>query len=263
MRAPSAPSRHPFWTSDMQLVVTADYDDLSRHAAEVVVAHLAAKPASLFVFPTGNTPRGMFRALIARVMADAIDVSKVRFAVLDEYAGIARDDRRSLTAWLRRELLEPLGVGDDRVLQFDPNGDPRAECARMDAAIVAAGGLDLAILGLGPNGHLGMNEPGTLCDQPCAYVELTPETITSNAAYWGSEADVPRSGFTLGLGTLLAARSLMVLVSGAHKADILARVLASPATADLPATIVHSHRAGMVVADRAAHPGTPQAVISV
>lgn len=238
----------------MKLVVADDYDDLSRRTADLVAAQLVARPASTFVFPTGNTPRAMFRALIGRVAADRIDVSRVRFVVLDEYAGIAPDDRRSLTAWLQRELLAPLGIGDDRLLRFDACGDPPGECARMDAAIARAGGIDLAILGLGPNGHLGMNEPGTSFDQPCAFVELTPETIRSNSVYWGSEADVPRTGFTLGLATLLAARSLVLMVSGSHKADILASVLASPASIDLPATIIHRHPCSTVIADRSARP---------
>lgn len=229
-----------------------DYDDLSRRAAGHVVAQWRDKPASLCVFPTGNTPRGLFRVLIERVRAETIDVSKVRFVVLDEYAGIASDDRRSLTAWLRRELLAPLEIGDERLHPFDPFGDPAVESARMEATIQQAGGLDFALLGLGPNGHLGMNEPGTLFDQPCAHVELTAETIRSNAVYWGSENDVPRMGFTLGLGTLSAAASLLLLVSGTHKADILDRVLTSPPTPDLPATIIHRHKSARVIADRAA-----------
>jgi glucosamine-6-phosphate deaminase len=239
----------------MKLDVADDYDDLSRRAAALVVDQMRAKPSSLCVFPTGNTPRGMFRVLIERVRSEGIDTSSARFVVLDEYARIAEGDRRSLTDWLRRELLNPLGVGNDRVLHFDPSADPIGECTRMDRAISRAGGLDLAILGLGPNGHLGMNEPGTPFDRPCAYVELTPETIRSNAVYWGSEADVPRTGFTLGLGTLSGATSFVLLVSGAHKADILACVLSSHQTTELPATIVHRHPSALIIADRAALSG--------
>lgn len=236
----------------MELIVADDYDDLSRRAADIILAQLLEKPSSLLVFPTGNTPRGLFRELIARGRAKRIDVSQVRFVVLDEYAGLEQGDRRSLTTWLKRELLVPLGIGDDRLLQFDPVGHARQECDRMEAAIAAWGGLDLALVGLGPNGHLGMNEPGTPFGEPCAHVELTPETIRSNAVYWGSETDVPRTGFTLGLGTLSKAQKFVLLVSGARKADILARVLASPATPELPATVIHRHSTATVIADSAA-----------
>lgn len=235
----------------MKIVTARDYADLSSRAAALVAGQIRAKPSSLLVLPTGNTPLGLFRELIG-LARDGLDVSEVRFAVLDDYAGIAPGDRRSLTAWLMRELLAPLGVGRSRLLAFDPLGEAAREGARMDAAIAAAGGLDLAVLGLGPNGHLGMNEPGTPFDQPSCHAVLTPETIRSNAVYWGSEADVPRTGFTLGLGTLGAARSLLLLVSGAHKAEILARVIAGPADVALPASLVHRHGSVTILADRPA-----------
>lgn len=233
----------------MKIVIAEDYDDLSVRAAVHVASQIRAKPSSLLVLPTGNTPLGMFRELIG-MARDGLDVSQARFAVLDDYAGIAPGDRRSLTAWLTRELLDPLGVGRDRLLSFDPLGDAQTEGPRMDNAIAAAGGLDLAVLGLGPNGHLGMNEPGTPFDHPSCHAVLSPETIRSNSVYWGSENDVPRSGFTLGLGALAGARALLLAVSGVHKADILARVIAGPADVALPATIVHRHPDAVIIADK-------------
>lgn len=238
----------------MQRLIATDYDDLSRRTADLVLAALAAKPTSLFVFPTGATPLGMFRLLVADARAGRADFSRAAFAVLDEYAGLAPGDRRSLTAWLRKELLDPIGVAPSSLLAFDSQGAADREGARMEAAIAARGSIDLAIVGLGPNGHLGFNEPGTAFDTRSRLATLAPASIRSNAAYWGSEADVPSQGFTLGLGTLLGSRRLVLMVSGAHKADILARVLSSPATPDLPATIVHRHPAGTVLADRSAHP---------
>lgn len=235
----------------MNLIAAADYADLSVRAAAFVARQIRSKPSSLLVLPTGNTPLGLFREMIG-LARQGLDVSAVRFAVLDDYAGIEPGDRRSLTAWLVRELLTPLGVGQDRLLAFDPLGDSAKEGARMDAAIRTAGGIDLAVLGLGPNGHLGMNEPGTPYDQPSFHAVLTPETIRSNSVYWGSEADVPRSGFTLGLGTLRAARSFLLLVSGAHKAEILARVVGHPDEIELPAVMVHHHPAATIIADAAA-----------
>ncbi|MBN9023376.1 MAG: 6-phosphogluconolactonase, partial [Rhizobiales bacterium] len=132
---------------------------------------------------------------------------------------------------------------------------PAAEAARMEDAIARLGGIDLAMVGLGPNGHLGFNEPGSAFDSRSRQVVLTPESIRSNAAYWGSEADVPREGLTLGLGTLQAARCLAMVVAGAGKRDILARSLEGPVGEAVPATLLRQHRNAIVFADRAALPG--------
>lgn len=242
----------------MKIITADDYDDLSRRTAALVCAQLVRKPASLFVFPTGATPLGLFRELVAAARELRADFSNASFAVLDEYAGIAPGDRRGLAGWLGRELLDPLGIPASRVITFDPRGEASAESARVEAAIAARGGIDLAVLGLGPNGHLGFNEPGTSFDARSGLVPLSAASITSNAAYWGSEADVPRTGFTLGLGTLLEARQFVLIVSGARKADILGRVLADPATPDLPATIAHVHPNALVLADRQAMSRAPK-----
>ena len=216
------------------------------------------------VLANTRTTRGLSVAAAAwwwrrrRARAGTVDLSRARFAVLDEYAGIPPGDRRSLAAWLWRELLEPLATPASHVITFDPCAEAVAESARVEAAIAARGGIDLAILGLGPNGHLGFNEPGTPFVQRSGRVPLSPASIASNSAYWGSEADVPRTGFTLGLGTLLEAGTLALIVSGAHKAGILARTLSGPPSTELPATIVHVHPRALVLADRAAR-GTTRA----
>jgi glucosamine-6-phosphate deaminase len=236
----------------MRIVPVEDEAALATEAAGLVARQLREKPDSLLVVPTGATPLGMFRALVAAARTGAIDVSRCQFAVLDEYAGLGPGDRRSLEGWLRRELFAAIGIGDQQVIAFDLSADPATAAARVEAAIAAAGGIDLAVLGLGPNGHLGFNEPGSPFDSPARLIALTPESIRSNAAYWGSEADVPREGLTLGLGTLDAARRLVLLVSGARKRDILATTLAGPVGPHLPATLLRRHPDATVIADRAA-----------
>ncbi len=238
----------------MKLIVADDYEGMSRDAAALVLDTLAAKPDALLVLPTGATPLGLFRA----VATSGIDAGRVRFATLDEYWGIAADDRRRLLSWLRRELFDPLGVGDDRIIGFRPDAEPVAEAARVEAEIAALGGIDLAVVGLGPNGHLGFNEPGSAFDSRSRQVVLTPESIRSNAAYWGSEADVPREGLTLGLGTLADARRLAMVVSGVGKREILARALDGPVGEAVPATLLRRHPDAIVFADRDAA-GSPGA----
>ncbi len=236
----------------MKVVTADDYDDLSRRAAGLVIDAVRDKPESVLVLPTGTTPLGMFRELTGAVAAGTADFGRARFVTLDEYAGIGPADRRRLLLWLKRELLDGVGVADDRVVAFDPAAEPLAEAARVEAAVAAWGGIDLAVAGLGPNGHLAFNEPGSAFDSRARRITLTPESIRSNAAYWGTEADVPREGFTLGLGTLRDARQLVLIASGARKLDILSRTLEGPIGEAVPATLLRVHPHATVIADRAA-----------
>jgi glucosamine-6-phosphate deaminase len=237
----------------MRLIEAADYAELSRKACDLVVAALRNKPASVCVFPTGETPLGLFRGLVAAHRDGAFDASAMRVVTLDEYAGIARDDRRRLFLWLRRELLDPLGIPDRHIDAFDPAAtDPAAEAARIERRVVELGGIGLAVLGLGANGHLGFNEPGSAFDSRARLVTLAEDSIRSNAAYWGSEADVPRQALTLGLGNISQAREIVLLASGARKSPILAQTLTGPVTTDVPATAIRAHPAAVCIADHAA-----------
>jgi glucosamine-6-phosphate deaminase len=236
----------------MRLVEADDYEDLSRRAAALVIDAVRDKPESVLVLPTGASPLGMFRELAAAVAAGTADFGRARFVTLDEYAGIGPADRRRLLLWLKRELLDLIGVADDRIVAFDPADDPLPESARVEAAVAAWGGIDLAVVGLGPNGHLAFNEPGSAFDGRARRITLTSASIRSNAAYWGTEADVPREGFTLGLGTLRDARHLVLIASGSGKRDILSRTLHRPVGEDVPATLLRVHPHATVIADRAA-----------
>jgi glucosamine-6-phosphate deaminase len=234
------------------IVEARDYADMSRRAADIVVGQVKDKPNSLLVLPTGNSPVGLFRELVERQNKGEVDFRDARFVTLDEYAGIGRDDPRRLFSWLMRELFDALSIAADRIDVFDPNAEPEAEAGRIERAIADSGGIDLAVLGLGPNGHLGFNEPGSAIDSRTRLVALAPESIVSNAAYWGSEAAVPRQAFTLGLGTLHEARQCLLIVSGTAKAQILARALEGPIGPAVPASLLRYHADAAVIADRAA-----------
>jgi glucosamine-6-phosphate deaminase len=237
----------------MKIEAVEDYESLSRRAASLFIAAAKARSDSVCVLPTGKTPEGLFRALVDAHRRGEADFSRLRFVILDEYTGIDPDDRRSLYQWLRLELLDQLGISSRRVAAFNPSAtDLDAEAARIEAVISDWGGIDLAILGLGPNGHIGFNEPGSAPDGRTRRIVLTQESIVSNARYWGSEADVPRFAFTLGIGTLLEARSITLMVSGEMKAGILAKALEGPVGPDVPASLLRSHPDFTVLADRAA-----------
>jgi glucosamine-6-phosphate deaminase len=234
----------------MKLVIAEDVDDLSAKAFALVDAALAGVTDPVVVLPTGNTPLGLYAEAVRQGPKSKLAHS--RFVQLDEYHGIAADDRRSLSGWFDRVLLSPLGIPKSRLIAFDSETrDPDAEAARVEA-LVAKSGIDLAILGLGPNGHLGFNEPGSDFGSKTRLVPLTLESIKSNAVYWGSEADVPRQAFTLGLATLGRANATILLVSGAHKAEILRRTIRDPISPGVPASCLRRFVHATVIADRAA-----------
>lgn len=237
----------------MGIITVTDYAALSQRAADIIADQIRHKPDTVLVVPTGNTPLGMFRALAQQVANKMVDFSSVRLVQLDEYYGIARDDPRNLYVWMEREFIAPAGIRAEHIIRFDSAApDPQSELQRVADCIAALGGLDLIVLGLGPNGHLGFNEPGSPFDQTMQHVILTPASIRSNAAYWGGEAHVPREGLTLGMGTLGSARRALLLVSGGHKAEILARAVHGPITPDVPATLLRALPDAIILADEAA-----------
>ena len=207
---------------------------------------LRRKPESVLVFPTGNTPLGLFNELVERHRAGHMIFDHAHVVILDEYAGLTANDPRSLTGWLKRELLQPVNIPSSHIHGFDNGPDA------LERTIITLGGLDLVILGLGPNGHLAFNEPGSAFDSRARRTDLTPESITSNATYWGSEDRVPLQGLTLGLGTLSEARSLILMVSGEAKRRILSRILNDKVSPTHPATLLRQLDQSPVFTDESA-----------
>ena len=237
----------------MRFVVADDYDAMSRLAADKLAAVIAANPAAAVLVATGNTPMGMYAELAGRRRRGDFDASLLRAFQLDEYLGLAPDDRRSLYGWMRRSFTEPLGIPDANVVRLPGNAaDPDAACAAFERAIADAGGIDVAVLGLGPNGHLGFNEPPSPADAPTRVVELTLESIASNGPYWGGTDQVSRRALTVGMRVLLAARLTLLVVAGLPKRGILARTVTGPVTPDVPASLLRIAPDVVVLADRAA-----------
>ena len=237
----------------MKIEAVEDNEEMSRRAAALFIAQARKRPDSVCVLPTGRTPEGLFRLLVEVARNGSVEFSRLRFVTLDEYAGIDQDDRRCLYQWLRRALFDPIGMSVEQVAAFNSaSTEPDAEAVRIEKAISAWGGIDLAIVGLGPNGHVGFNEPGSAADSRARRVALTEESIVSNARYWGSEQDVPRFAYTLGIATLREARSVILMASGTAKAAILAKALEGPESPDVPASLLRSHADFTVLADREA-----------
>ncbi|HVC80858.1 MAG TPA: glucosamine-6-phosphate deaminase [Chloroflexota bacterium] len=240
----------------MRIEIVADYQAVSRAAATHIAAVVAAKPTASIVLATGATPMGTYEELVARHERGDFDATRLRVFQLDAYLGLGRADRRSLYRWLAESFLTPLAVPDEHVVAFPGDtADPEATCLAFDAAVRDAGGFDLSVLGLGPNGHLGFNEPPAAPDSPTRVVDLSQESLGSNAAYWGGIDQVPRRALTAGLASLLAARDTLLLVSGAHKHRILRRTVEEGPTPDVPASYLQLAASVTVIADRAAWDG--------
>lgn len=182
-----------------------------------------------------------------------MDTSRLTVFQLDEYLDVTADDSRSLYGWAKSALLDPLGIPDRNMVRLPGDTrDPEASCRAYAAAVRERGGIDLAVLGLGPNGHLGFNEPPSPPDAPTRPVDLTESSIESSSRYWGGRERVPRRALTAGMAELLAARHVVLLVAGAAKREILRRALWEPATPLVPASYLQGAPRVTVIADAAA-----------
>lgn len=228
-------------------------DDFAHEGAELIAAFIRANPEAAIVVPTGNTPMEIYRVLAGRYREGAFDTSRLRVFQLDAYQGIAPNDRRALFRWMWESFCEPLGIPAANVVRLPGDAaDPELACRAYEETVRAIGGFDLAILGLGLNGHLGFNEPPAPANAPTRLVQLSEASLNSNAIYWGGREHVPTHALTCGMDLLLAAKQTLLLVSGERKRDILRRTLEGPVTPNVPASFLRQAANVTVLADHAA-----------
>jgi len=218
-------------------------------AAGILAAVVRSKPDAVLGLATGSSPLPIYKALAEH----SVEMGAVRGFALDEYVGLPAGHPESYAEVIRREVTVRLGLDAAKVAVPDGGApDPRQAAADYDAAIARAGGIDVQILGIGHNGHIAFNEPGSALDSRTRVEVLTERTRQANARYFASLDDVPTQCITQGLGTIMEARHLLLVVSGADKAEILAAALQGPVSADCPASILQRHAHVTVVADEAA-----------
>ena len=237
----------------MRLYRAKDYNDMSRKAANIISAQIILKPDCVLGLGTGFTPIGTYQQLIARYQEGDLDFSQVRTANLDEYRGLTRDNDQSYYYFMYHNLFKEVNI--DMANTNIPDGtnpDSAAEAARYDQVIRDLGGVDLQLLGMGHNGHIGFNEPGDAFDKGTHCVDLQPSTIEANKRFFASIDDVPKQAYTMGIQTIMSARKILLLVSGAEKAEILHKALCGPITPHVPASVLQLHNDVTVVADEAA-----------
>ncbi len=227
----------------MKIIRTASYEDMSNRAAGILIAQVALKPGSVLGLATGSTPIGAYRQMIAAQKSGLVDFSAAATVNLDEYAGLPATHNQSYRWFMQQNLLDHINILPENT--HVPQGtapDLAAECARYEALIAQYGGIDLQLLGIGHNGHIGFNEPDGHFPQATHKVELTQSTIDANKRFFESEADVPRQALTMGIGTIMAARKVLIIACGADKADILNRAFNGPVTPQVPASILQYHK---------------------
>ena len=237
----------------MRIYREKDYEAMSRRAAHVIAAEVIRRPDCVLGLATGSTPIGTYQQLTAWNQAGEFSFRQVRTVNLDEYKGLAPDHDQSYRYFMQHNLFDHVDVVPENTQV--PDGlaaDPAAECARYDAYIASLGYADLQLLGLGRNGHIGFNEPGDSFIKETHVVDLTQSTIDANARFFASADDVPRQALTMGIGCIMAARRVLVVASGADKADAVYNVVCGPIDPHCPGSILQLHPNVVLVADEAA-----------
>lgn len=237
----------------MIVEVLADHDEVSRRASGLVADAVRAQPGLVLGLPTGHTPVAMYAALVA----EGLDWSRARTFNLDEFSGLGPGDRGSFRAFMETHLFQRVNLPPAHIgfLRGD-TGDDAVECARYEAAIDAAGGLDLLVLGLGVNGHIGFNEPGPTLEAATHPAVLHASTRAASADQFGGDAArVPARALTIGMGQVLRARAVLLLATGTGKASAVAAMVQGPLTTACPASWLQVHARATVLVDRAAAAG--------
>ena len=237
----------------MKVKVTEDYEEMSDAAAEMVLQEIREKPDCVLGLTAGSSPMGLYRRLEEAYRAGEADFSRVRIFTLSEYIGLDEKDEQSFAYYTRRNFCEGLNLSENRICMPDGMAaDIAEECARYGKAIEAAGGIDMMILGIGPNAHIGFNEPGPAFVPETHVVELSAATRAANARFFDNPADVPYWAVSMGMRDIMFARHVLLLASGPGKTEALVMALAGDITPKAPASLLQLHRGAVVIADETA-----------
>ena len=237
----------------MKIYQEKDYDALSRRAANLISAEVIRKPDCVLGLATGSTPVGTYRQLSAWNQKGDFSFKDVRTVNLDEYLGLPPTHDQSYRYFMQENLFDKIDIPFEHT--HVPDGmaaDPEQECRRYDELVRSLGYADLQLLGLGRNGHIGFNEPGDCFRKETHVVELTQNTNEANARFFENEAAVPKKAITMGIGCIMAARRVLLVASGANKAEAVYRTVCGPITPQCPASILQLHNDVVIVGDEEA-----------
>ncbi|CAN5471862.1 glucosamine-6-phosphate deaminase [soil metagenome] len=241
--------------SRIQLQIETNPDAVARAAAAMIAAQLRANPASVLGFATGSTPEKTYTELIRLHREEGLSFGAARSFNLDEYVGMSGDHPQSYRAFMQQKLFDHIDIRPWNTHVLDGLAkDADAECAAFEKKILAAGGVDLWLLGIGNNGHIAFNEPGSAADSRTRRVPLSESTIAANSdgRFFARAEDVPRHALTAGIGTILEARRIVLIATGAKKSPALLAALNGPRTQECPASLLQNHGDYVFVVDKEA-----------
>ena len=243
----------------MQIYRAKDYEDMSKKAANIIASQVVLKPDCVLGLATGSTPIGAYKNLVEKYEQGDLDFSQVTTVNLDEYKGLPRENDQSYYYFMHDNLFDHVNVKPENThLPDGTKEDANEECARYEELIRSLGGQDLQLLGLGHNGHIGFNEPDTVFEKTTHCVDLQGSSIEANKRFFASADDVPKQAYTMGIGTIMQAKKILVVVSGEDKADTVAKAFFGPVTPEVPASILQFHKDVILVADEAALSKVPR-----
>ena len=237
----------------MRIYAAKDYADLSRKAANIISAQVIMKPNAVLGLATGSTPVGAYRQLIEWYNKGDVDFFQISSVNLDEYKGLSGEHDQSYRYFMNRNFFDHINIKKENTNV--PNGlaqDAEAECQRYNHVIKTLGGIDLQLLGIGGNGHIGFNEPGTAFEKETHLVTLTEQTRESNARFFAGLDEVPTHAFTMGIKSIMSAKKILLLATGENKAKALYDSFFGPVTPGVPASILQLHNDCTIIADEEA-----------
>ena len=236
----------------MKIILAKDYEELSQKAAEIMLAVIRTTPNAVLGLATGTTPLGLYARLIEDHKANGTDYRHIRTVNLDEYKGLPASHEQSYAYFMRHNLFEGLGIAPEQTnIENGMAKDEAEECARYDALLDAMP-RDIQLLGLGSNGHIAFNEPQTPFGSGTHVVSLAESTIKDNARLFASQDEVPRKAFTMGIRHIMQAKRILILASGANKAEAVFKMAKGPVTEDVPASVLQLHPDCTLIVDEAA-----------
>ncbi len=237
----------------MKIIRAKDYKDMSRKAANVISAQVIMKPNCVLGLATGGTPVGTYAQLIDWYNKGDVDFSDVTTVNLDEYRGISRENDQSYWYFMHKNFFNSVNIRPEHIHVPDgSNPDAAAACRDYDEIIRSVGGIDLQLLGIGPDGHIGFNEPGAAFELGTHCVDLTESTIEAIQRFFAKKEDVPRQAYTMGIKSIMQARKVLMIANGANKADIIKQAFFGPVTPEVPASILQMHPDFVLVLDEEA-----------
>lgn len=236
----------------MKIIITKDYEELSVKAAEVMLGVVKQNPRAVLGLATGTTPLGLYSRIIADHKENGTDYSKIRTVNLDEYKGLPKTHEQSYAYFMKKNLFDGLGITPEQTNIEDGTAkDEKAECLQYDALLEELP-RDIQLLGLGSNGHIAFNEPGTSFGSGTHVVTLAESTIKDNARLFEDIFEVPRKAYTMGIKQIMQAKKILILASGANKAEAVYKTVKGEVTEQVPASVLQLHPNCILIADRAA-----------